>query len=100
VAEIWRAKRQLGLPGGLLVANPIPAESEIPAPEIEPMITQALREATEQGLRSAAITPFLLARLAELTGERSVRANIALLKHNAAVAAQIAVALQPGVQTA
>ena len=93
VAAIWRAKQRLGLPGGLLVAVPIPAEAEIPAAEIAPAIEQAVAEAAARGLRSAAVTPFLLTRLAEITGERSLRANLALLKHNARVAAAIAVAL-------
>lgn len=93
IAAIWRAKRELGLPGGLLVVNPIPAADEIPAEAIEPAILQAVEEANQRGLRSAEVTPFLLARLAELTGENSVRANIALLINNARVAAEIAVAL-------
>lgn len=93
VAAIWRAKRQLGLPGGLLVTAPVPAGDEIPAAEIEPSIAQAVAEAAERGLRSAEVTPFLLTRIAELTGERSLRANLALLKNNARVAAEIAVAL-------
>ena len=93
VADIWRAKRTLGLPGGLLVAVPIPVEHEIPAHEIEPVIAQAVAEADAQGVRSAQVTPFLLTRLAELTGEHSLRANLALLKNNASVAAEIAVAL-------
>jgi len=96
VADIWRAKRALGLPGGLLVTVPIPAEDEIPAQEIEPAIAQAVAEAEQRGLRSAEVTPFLLSRIAELTGERSLRANIALLKNNARAAAQIAVALAAG----
>lgn len=96
VADIWRAKRALGLPGGLLVTVPIPAEDEIPAQEIEPAIAQAVAEAEQRGLRSAEVTPFLLSRIAELTGERSLRANIALLKNNAGAAAQIAVALAAG----
>ncbi|MCC6455192.1 MAG: pseudouridine-5'-phosphate glycosidase [Caldilineaceae bacterium] len=93
VAAIWRAKRELGLPGGLLVANPIPLADEIPAEAIEPAILQAVEEAATSGLRSAEVTPFLLARLAELTGEKSIRANIALLLNNARVAGEIAVAL-------
>lgn len=93
VAEIWQAKQALGLPGGLLVAVPIPEADEIPSAEIEPAIQQALLDATEQGLRSAEVTPFLLTRIAELTGERSLTANLALLKNNARVAAEIAVAL-------
>ncbi len=93
VAALWRAKQALGLPGGLLVVAPIPEADEIPAGEIAPAIAQAVEEAAARGLRSAEVTPFLLSRLGELTGERSLRANLALLKNNAAVAAQIAVAL-------
>lgn len=93
VAAIWRAKRALGLPGGLLVTTPIPADAEIPGPEIEPAIAQAVEDAALRGLRSAEVTPFLLSRIAELSGERSITANLALLKNNAKVAAQIAVAL-------
>ncbi|RME62626.1 MAG: pseudouridine-5'-phosphate glycosidase [Caldilineae bacterium] len=96
VAALWRAKRALGLPGGLLVAVPVPQEEEIPAPEIEPVIEQAVAEAEEQGLRSAEVTPFLLSRIAALTGERSLRANLALLKNNARVAASIALAVTGG----
>jgi pseudouridylate synthase len=94
VAAIWRAKRELELPSGLLVTVPIPAEAEIPAAEIEPTIAQATNEAAERRLRSAEVTPFLLTRIAELTGTRSLQANLALLKNNARVAAQIAVAVQ------
>jgi len=93
VATIWRAKQALGLSGGLLVTVPVSAEDEMPAEEIEPVIEQAVAEADAQGLRSAQVTPFLLARIAELSGERSLQANLALLKNNARVAADIAVAL-------
>ena len=93
VAALWGAKRRLGLPGGLLVTAPVPAGDEIPAAEIEPSIEQAVADAARRGLRSAEVTPFLLTRIAELTGERSLRANLVLLKNNARVAAEIAVAL-------
>jgi pseudouridine-5'-phosphate glycosidase len=93
VAAIWRAKQALGLPGGLLVAVPVPVADEIPAEVMEMDIQRAVAEAADQGLRSAEVTPFLLARLAELTGAASVRCNVALLKNNARVAAEIAVAL-------
>jgi pseudouridine-5'-phosphate glycosidase len=93
VAAIWRAKQSLGLPGGLLVTVPVPADMEIPAAEIEPAIAQAVAEAEVRNLRSAEVTPFLLTRIAQLTGERSLRTNLALLHNNAAVAAGIAVAL-------
>lgn len=94
VVAIWHAKQKLGLPGGLLVTVPVPAAEEIPAAEIEPVILQAVAEAGQGGLRSAEVTPFLLSRIAELSGARSLRANLALLKNNARVAAEIAVALR------
>jgi pseudouridine-5'-phosphate glycosidase len=75
------------------VAVPPPVADEIPAAEIEPLIAQAVNEAAQQGIRSAEVTPFLLTRLGELSGERSLRANLALLKNNASAAAKIAVAL-------
>ncbi|MCX6049144.1 MAG: pseudouridine-5'-phosphate glycosidase [Chloroflexi bacterium] len=93
VAAIWQAKRALHLPGGLLVTVPIPVADEIPAHEIEPVIEQAVADAVAQGLRSAQVTPFLLTRIAELSGDRSLRANLVLLKNNARVAAAIAGAL-------
>ena len=93
VADIWRAKRGLDLAGGLLVAVPVPEGDEIPAAQIEPQIEQALAECEAAGLRSADVTPYLLRRIAELTGDRSLRANLALLRNNARVAAAIAVAL-------
>lgn len=93
VAAIWRAKQRLGLPGGLLVAVPVPAGDEIPAEEIEPAIAQAVAECEALGLRSAQVTPFLLTRIIALTGERSLRCNLALLKNNASVGAEIALAL-------
>ncbi len=93
VAAIWHAKQQLGLPSGLLVTVPVPVADEIPAQEIEPAIERAVQEAAAQGLRSAQVTPFLLKRINELSGERSLRTNLALLKNNAKVAAEIALAL-------
>ena len=94
VADIWRAKRALDLAGGLLVAVPVPQEDEIPAAQIEPQIEQALADSAAAGLRSAEVTPFLLRRIAELTGDRSLHANLALLRNNARVAAAIALALE------
>ncbi|RMF29692.1 MAG: pseudouridine-5'-phosphate glycosidase [Chloroflexi bacterium] len=93
VAAIIRARRALGLETGLLVVVPIPEEEAIPAEEIEAAIIQATQEAEEQGITGAAITPFVLTRLGELTEGRSTRANVALLRNNARVAAEIAVAL-------
>lgn len=93
VAEIWRAKRGLDLAGGLLVAAPVPKEDEIPAAQIEPQLEQALAECEAGGLRSAEVTPYLLRRIAELTGDRSLQANLSLLRNNARAAAAIAMAL-------
>ncbi len=96
-AHLTRAR--LGLPGGQLVANPIPAAAEIPREVITPFIAQALAEATARGIAAKAVTPFLLARIFELTAGRSLEANIALVLNNARLAAEIAaeIARQRGV---
>ena len=92
-AAIIRAKIDLGLPGGVLICLAVPEEHELPSEEANAAIEQALAEANAQGVRGKDITPFLLARIVELTGERSLRANLALLENNVRVGAQIAVAL-------
>jgi pseudouridine-5'-phosphate glycosidase len=94
VARIIRARRELGLQNGILVTVPVPLEDEIPPDEIETAIVQATAEAEGQGIKGAALTPFVLTRLAELTQGRSVRTNISLLRNNAHVAARIALALR------
>ncbi len=96
VAALFRAQRALGLPCGMLVTVPIPVEFEPPADQMEAAIAQALAEAGAQGIKGKAMTPFLLARVSELTGEASLRANLALLENNARVAAEIALALGQG----
>jgi len=96
VAAIARAREALGLPGGMLVTVPLPAEAELPRGEAEAAIDEAVRRADEAGISGAAVTPFILARVAEITGGRSVQANIALLLNNARVAAGIARALTAG----
>lgn len=93
-AAIIRAKRQLGLPGGILVVVPVPEADELPKESIEPRIVAALAEAKAQHIHGNAVTPFLLSRLSQETGGASLQANIALLKNNAVVAAQIAAALK------
>ena len=90
IAATHRMRAALGLPGGQLVANPIPAEAEIPRAVITPVIEQALAEAEAQGIAAKAVTPFLLQRIFELTGGRSLEANIALVLNNARLAAAIA----------
>jgi pseudouridine-5'-phosphate glycosidase len=93
VAAIVRARRALGLGGGELVTVPVPASDELPRAEAEAAIAEATRLADESGITGAAITPFILAKIAELTHGRSKRANVALLLNNARVAAHIAHAL-------
>ncbi len=90
VASLMRAKWGMGLKGGVVVANPIPVGHEIPAAEIAPVIAEAVAEAARLGVSGKNVTPFLLAKLATVTGGRSLAANIALVRHNAGVAAEIA----------
>lgn len=87
------AHTALGLPGGILVANPIPSEHELPSDLHDQALAAALADAEVAGVRGRDVTPFLLERMRLLTGEASLRANEALLVSNACVAAQIAVAL-------
>jgi len=94
VADVLKTKWRLGLQGGAVIANPVPAESALAQAEIENVIRQALNEAKEQNITGKKVTPFLLARIKELTDGRSLETNIALVYHNAKVAAQIAVALK------
>jgi pseudouridine-5'-phosphate glycosidase len=77
----------------VLICVPVPEELELPAVEAGAAIEEALVDAEAAGVRGRDITPFLLARVAELTGERSLAANLALLRNNVRVGAQIAVAL-------
>jgi len=93
VAEIIAAAGRLGAQHGLLVAVPVPEKDALPAERVETAIQQATAEATAQGVHGKRVTPFVLARVAELTGGESRRANIALLVNNARVAGEIAVAL-------
>jgi pseudouridine-5'-phosphate glycosidase len=92
VAALLDAQWSLGLRTGVLVTNPIPVEHAMDGEEIDRAIAAALAEAETQGVTGKAVTPFLLARVAALTGERSLRSNIALVKHNAQLAAAIATA--------
>ncbi|MEL6958250.1 MAG: pseudouridine-5'-phosphate glycosidase [Pseudomonadota bacterium] len=93
IARAHTMRVAMGLPGGQLVANPIPTDEEIPHATLAPIIAQALEEAEAQGISAKAVTPFLLSRIFELTGGASLRANIALVRNNARLAAQIAGAL-------
>jgi pseudouridine-5'-phosphate glycosidase len=93
IANFIRAREALGLDGGVLVANPVPAEAEIPAAEIAGHVESALREAAAKGISGKAVTPFLLDAIYRSTGGRSLLTNIALIKNNARLAAEIAAAL-------
>jgi pseudouridine-5'-phosphate glycosidase len=93
VARICRAKWDLGLDGGVLVANPIPESHAMDPDLMAEAIDTAVYDAKTRGVGGKALTPFLLARVNELTQGRSLAANIALIRNNAVLAAQVAVAL-------
>lgn len=93
IAAILRSRKALGFQTGTLIATPVPAEHELPADVAEAAIARALQEAEAQGVRGKEVTPFLLARVSELTQDESRTANVALLHNNARVAAKIARAL-------
>jgi pseudouridine-5'-phosphate glycosidase len=93
IARAHRMRATLGLPGGQLVANPIPADAQIPADSLAPLIAQALAEAADQQIAAKKVTPFLLDRLYHLTAGQSLTANIALVLNNARLAAAIAAEL-------
>ncbi len=92
-ANFIRTKWRLGLEGGVVVSNPVPAQAAMPKDEIDRITQQALLEADQQGVTGKKVTPFLLARIKELTEGRSLATNIALVEHNALVGARLAVAL-------
>lgn len=93
IAEVFSAKQGLDMKGGMLVTNPIPEEYAMPDDVINAAIDQAIAESVEQGIRGKASTPFLLARVAELTGGDSLESNIRLVYNNAALAAKTAAEL-------
>ncbi len=94
VALLLATQWSLGYPGGAVVANPIPEAQAMAKEEIDAIIDRALGEAARQGIAGKRVTPFLLDRINQLTHGRSLVANIALVKHNAVVGAQVALALQ------
>jgi pseudouridine-5'-phosphate glycosidase len=93
LAAVIAAQRALGVPSGTLIANPIDLAHALPAEEIDAAIETALRDAAAEGIAGKAVTPFLLQRVLALTAGRSLAANIALVRGNARLAAQVAVAL-------
>ena len=94
IANLLKTKWSMGLRGAVLIANPIEADKEVPASIMEESIQKALATANARGIKGKEVTPFLLSYIAENTKGESLDANISLIKNNAAVAAQIAVALQ------
>ena len=99
VVGIARTHWELGLQSAILVVVPVPEDSTLPEDRMELAIAQAVKEADQGKIIGQAITPFLLKRVAELTSGDSLKANLALLKNNALVAALIAKAFpQPGIR--
>ncbi|WP_431049806.1 pseudouridine-5'-phosphate glycosidase [Roseateles sp. L2-2] len=92
-ARFLRTKWALGLSGGAVISNPVPAVHEMPQAVIDGFVEQALQEAAAQGISGKAVTPYLLARIKDLSGGASLVTNIALVKHNAVVGAALAKAL-------
>lgn len=91
VAAAFVAKKELGMAGGMLLTNPIPEQYAMDDKVINAAIDQAIKESVEQGIKGKATTPFLLARVVELTGGESLESNIQLVYNNATVAAKTAV---------
>lgn len=92
LAEVLKAKWDLGITGGAVIANPIPAEHALEESFINGIIAQAMTEADENGISGKEVTPFLLGKVKELTEGKSLVANIELVKHNAKVGAELAAA--------
>ena len=90
LAAMFKAQRDLGLKGGMLVTNPIPEEYSMDKAVIDAAIDQAIKEASEKGIKGKETTPFLLAKVVELTGGDSLDSNIALVLNNARLAAKAA----------
>lgn len=93
IAKAQKTRAGMGLRGGQLVTNPIPQSAEIPSQTLAPLIAQALADAEAQKISAKKVTPFLLDRLFDLTEGQSLTANVALVRNNAQLAAQIAIAM-------
>ncbi|HSB66114.1 MAG TPA: pseudouridine-5'-phosphate glycosidase [Anaerolineales bacterium] len=93
IAEIARVHWELGMQSAVLVVQPLADKLAIPYDEVQVAIDQAVNEATVKGIRGQKVTPYLLGRVSELTGGKSLEANLALLINNARLAAKIAAAL-------
>jgi len=93
IARAFAARRHLGFNGGMLLAVPLPEDDSMPALAVKQAIATALEQAHVEGVTGKALTPFLLSRIQELTAGRSLLSNIALIRNNARVGAEVAVAL-------
>ncbi len=93
IARFLDVKWSLKLEGGAVICNPVPPADEIPAHEMRGFIDAAVQEAEQYGIKGKAVTPYILARIVELTGGRSLRTNMALAQNNARLAAEIAALL-------
>ncbi len=93
IAVMLRTQRALGFPQGILVANPVPAEREIPRATVDGWISTALRDLAPHGISGKAVTPFLLGRIVELSGGASLETNVALFLNNVRLASDVASAL-------
>ena len=91
IAALIRTKWDMGLDGGIVIANPIPADYALHNEEIDAIIENAIADMNRDGITGKEATPYLLARIAEATGGRSLEANIQLVLNNARLAAEIAV---------
>ena len=93
IADMIKAKDEMNLGGGMLVACPVPEEDEIPFEKMDVVIKEALKECEEQGVKGKRITPFLLSKVKDLTEGASLEANIKLVLHNADIGSKIALGL-------
>jgi pseudouridine-5'-phosphate glycosidase len=93
-AKVIRTKWDLGLKSGIVITNPIPEESALSRTYVSRIINKAILEATKKGIKGKKLSPFLLSRINELSGGKSLKANIELIKNNARVAAKIAYELK------
>lgn len=100
IASLLLAKWGCGLEGGAIIANPIPEEWSMDSAAIGDVISQAIALANEAGIKGKEVTPFLLAKVSELTDGNSLEANIALVKNNARLAAALSVAISVAVSKA
>lgn len=89
IANFIKIRNQMELEGGCLVTNPVPIEHEIPKDIITPIIKQAVSDGQQKGINGKELTPFLLKRIFELTNGKSLKTNIALIKNNAKLAAEL-----------